>query len=136
MSEVIARNRAEAEDGGLTKRRSGARYTETGEGSGASAARVFYRQRGEKVERCFAHLYETGAMRRTHLRRHPNILKRLLIHAAAFNLGLLMRGIAGGGTPKQLQERARTLLFALTLLRMFSFESSQSEIQLENWRAA
>ena len=94
------------------------------------------RQRGEKVERSFAHLYETGAMRRTHLRRHPNILKRLLIHAAAFNLGLLMRGIAGGGTPKQLQERARTLLFALTLLRMFSFESSQNEIQLENWRAA
>jgi len=40
---------------------------------------------------CRDHMYETGAMRRTHLRRHPNILKRLLIHAAAFNLGLLMR---------------------------------------------
>jgi len=36
------------------------------------------RQRGEKLERSFAHLYETGGMRRVHLRRHPNILKRLL----------------------------------------------------------
>jgi transposase len=46
------------------------------------------RQRGERVERSFAHMYETGRMRRTHLRRHGNILKRLLIHASAFNLGL------------------------------------------------
>jgi transposase len=44
------------------------------------------RQRGEKLERSFAHLYETGGMRRVHLRRHPNTLKRLLIRAAAFNL--------------------------------------------------
>jgi len=43
--------------------------------------------RGERVERSFAHLYETGAMRRTRLRGHSNILKRLLIHAGAFNLG-------------------------------------------------
>src|SRR3989442_452471 len=49
------------------------------------------RQRGEKLERSFAHLYETGGMRRVHLRRHPNILKRLLVHVAAFNLGLVMR---------------------------------------------
>src|SRR6185437_13907007 len=41
------------------------------------------RQRGERVERSFAHLYETGRMRRTHLRRHDNIIKRLLIHARA-----------------------------------------------------
>ncbi len=44
------------------------------------------RKRGELVERSFAHCYETGAMRRTHLRHHPNILKRLLIHVGAFNL--------------------------------------------------
>jgi transposase len=74
------------------------------------------RQRGEKVERSFAHLYESGAMRRTHLRRHPNILKRLLIHAAAFNLGLLMRGITGSGTPRQMRATARTLFSALRLL--------------------
>ena len=61
------------------------------------------RQRGEKLERSFAHLYETGGMRRVHLRRHPNILKRLLVHAAAFNLGLVMRQLLGHGTPRGLQ---------------------------------
>ena len=78
--------------------------------------RKLLRQRGEKVERSFAHLYETGGMRRTHLRGHPNILKRLLIHAAAFNLGLVMRSMAGSGTPRQLRESAAALLSALQLL--------------------
>ena len=45
------------------------------------------RQRGERLERPFAHLYETGRMRRVHLRGHDNILKRLLLHAGALNLG-------------------------------------------------
>ena len=55
------------------------------------------RMRGELIERPFAHLYETGGMRRTHLRGHTNILKRLLIHAAGFNLGLVMRSSIGVG---------------------------------------
>jgi transposase len=59
--------------------------------------------RGEILERPFAHLYETGGMRRTHLRGHTNILKRLLIHAAGFNLGLVMRLEIGVGTPRGLQ---------------------------------
>ena len=42
------------------------------------------RRRAELAERSFAHLYETGGMRRTHLRGHDNILKRLLIHAGGF----------------------------------------------------
>ena len=41
------------------------------------------------MERTFAHCYDTGGMRRTHLKKHDNILKRLLIHAAGFNLGLV-----------------------------------------------
>jgi len=61
------------------------------------------RKRGELVERTFAHLYETGGMRRVHLRGHPNILKRLLIHAAAGNLGLIMRKVLGSGTPRGLR---------------------------------
>jgi len=36
------------------------------------------RLRGERLERPFAHLYETGGMRRVHLRGHANIRKRLL----------------------------------------------------------
>jgi len=61
------------------------------------------RARGELIERSFAHLYETGGMRRTHLRGHPNILKRVLIHAGAFNLSLLLRKLVGTGTPRGLQ---------------------------------
>src|SRR5262245_24556582 len=44
-------------------------------------------------------------MRRTHLRGHHNILKRLLVHASGFNLGLLMRQWCGRGTPRGLQGR-------------------------------
>jgi transposase len=61
------------------------------------------RRRGEFIERSFAHCYETGAMRRTHLRRHDNIAKRLLIHVGGFNLGLLMRKLTGFGKPRLLQ---------------------------------
>jgi transposase len=54
---------------------------------GARGKRLL-RRRGELLERPNAHLYETGAMRRTHLRGHDNILKRLVVHASGFNLGL------------------------------------------------
>ena len=60
------------------------------------------RRRGELVERSFAHCLETGAMRRTWLRGHTNILKRYLVHVAAFNLGLVMRQMLGAGTPRGL----------------------------------
>lgn len=63
------------------------------------------RLRGERLERTFAHCYETGGMRRTHLRGHDNILKRLLVHAGGFNLGLVMRALIGVGTPRGLQGR-------------------------------
>lgn len=67
------------------------------------------RQRGERVERSFAHLYETGGMRRTHLRGHPNILKRLLIHVGAFNLSLVLRKKLGAGTPRGLAALKKAL---------------------------
>jgi len=74
--------------------------------------RRLMRQRGERIERSFAHLYDTGGMRRTHLRGHQNILKRLLIHAGGFNLGLLIRSILGVGTPRGLQSRLAAVLAA------------------------
>jgi transposase len=78
------------------------------------------RRRGETIERSFAHLYETGWMRRTHLRSHTNILKRLLIHAGAFNLGLIRRQLIGAGTPRALQGRAAAILGVfLPLLVMY-----------------
>jgi transposase len=53
------------------------------------------RKRGELIERSFAHCYDTGGMRRTHLRGHENILKRLLLHVGAFNLSLIFRSLLG-----------------------------------------
>ena len=76
---------------------------------GARGRRLL-RQRGERLERPHAHLYETGRLRRVHLRGHPNVLKRLLVHVAGFNLGLLMRRLTGVGTPRSLQGRARALV--------------------------
>jgi len=59
------------------------------------------RRRGELVERSFAHCLESGGMRRTWLRGHANIIKRYLVHVAAFNLGLVMRQMLGAGTPRR-----------------------------------
>jgi transposase len=75
------------------------------------------RQRGERVERSFAHMYETGAMRRTHLRHHDNIIKRLLIHGCAFNLGLAMRKMTGYGTPRGLHESLNVLNLLVSALQ-------------------
>jgi transposase len=63
------------------------------------------RRRGELLERPCAHLYETGGLRRAHVRGHENVLKRLFVHAGAFNLGLWMRTLFGVGTPRSLVER-------------------------------
>jgi transposase len=60
------------------------------------------RQRGEKLERWNQHLYDRGGMRRVHLRGRENILKRLVVHSGAANLGLLMRTLFGKGTPRGL----------------------------------
>jgi transposase len=74
------------------------------------------RRRGELIERTFAHCYDTGGMRRTHLRKHNNILKRLLIHVAGANLGLLLRSAYGIGTPRGLQGLSVTLHFLAALI--------------------
>jgi hypothetical protein len=62
-------------------------------------------------------MYETGGMRRVHLRGRENILKRLLIQGAAFNLSLILRKTIGVGKPRQLQGLCSELfaLFGTTL---------------------
>jgi transposase len=72
---------------------------------GGPCGKRLMRRRGEYVERTFAHVYDTGGLRRVHLRGHLNILKRLIVHAGGFNLGLLMRRVFGRGTPRGLQGR-------------------------------
>jgi transposase len=79
------------------------------------------RKRGELIERTFAHCYETGGMRRTHLRKHNNILKRLLVHVAGMNLGLLLRSVYGVGTPRSLQGLSLLLRFFVALVARGAF---------------
>jgi transposase len=89
--------------------------------------KALLRQRGERVERSFAHLYETGAMRRTHLRRHENIIKRLLIHACAFNLSLVMRKYCGCGTPRRLGDATQSCLLTLRIMIVVLQCAAQNE---------
>ena len=81
-----------------------------------SYGKSLLRRRGELVERSFAHCYETGGMRRTHLRGHQNILKRQLIHVGAFNLSLILRQMLGAGTPREWRNRFAKLVLFLYLL--------------------
>ena len=93
--------------------------------------RRLLRQRGERLERPFAHAYETGRMRRVYLRGRSNILKRILIHTAALNLGLLMRALVGVGTPRSLQGRLQALAASLfALWRCFTEHTRRSGVGL------
>jgi transposase len=89
---------------------------------------VLLRRRGELLERSFAHAYETGGMRRTHLRGSENISKRVLIHVSAFNLGLVMRNLIGIGTPRGAQDKPAPLA---ELLLHFTFWAKLLEAAIE-----
>src|ERR1700738_2082189 len=67
--------------------------------------KLLLRRRGEFLERPFAHQYETGALRRVHVRGRDNVAKRVLLQAAAFNLALILRSITKAGTPNDLIEQ-------------------------------
>ena len=92
------------------------------------------RKRGELLERPFAHCYDTGGMRRTYLRGHPNILKRVLIHVAGFNLGLVMRKLLGAGKPRALAGLSARI-FASIFDLMQAFAGRMSALG-GRWRAA
>lgn len=88
--------------------------------------------RTEYTERSFAHMYETGGMRRTHLRGRDNILKRLLIHAVGFNLALLIRKKYGIGKPRTLQGVQDRLLAAwIVLSALYAVELLNQDWQQE-----
>ena len=88
--------------------------TRTGNDLQRPKGKRLLRKRGELIERTFAQCYETGGLRRTHLRKHGNILKRPLVHVAEMNLGLLLRSLYGVGTPRSLQGLSWTLDFLVT----------------------
>jgi hypothetical protein len=70
------------------------------------------KMRGEKLERGFAHMLDSGGLRRTTLRGRAAINKRYLCGVIAFNLCVLMRKLTGWGTPKQTAAAARRLFAA------------------------
>jgi transposase len=95
---------------------------------GGERGKELLRQRGELLERSFTHAYETGGMRRLHLRGRENILKRILIHLGGFNLSLVMRELLGKGTPRGLQGSSvdQLLVFLrlwIALLLRYSLET-------------
>ena len=77
------------------------------------------RQRGEKIERNFAHQFDTGGMDRLYVRGIDNVHKKLLVQAAACNLALLMRSIYGAGKPRAAHDQSvEAILAILALLRV------------------
>ena len=75
------------------------------------------RRRGERIERNFAHQFDTGGMDRLYVRGLKNVHKKLLIQAAACNLALLMRSLYGVGKPKAAHDRAVDVIFAFLALQ-------------------
>lgn len=95
---------------------------------GAATARAFHanrartqrpkgkalqRRRGELLERPNQHLYDRGHMRELTVTGQANVKKRVLVQAAGFNLGLVMRQLLGAGTPKRLAAAIAAVLAAL-----------------------
>ena len=69
------------------------------------------RQRGERIERNFAHQFDTGGMDRLYVRGKENVHKKFLIQAAACNLALLMRSMYGSGKPRAAHDGASRCYF-------------------------
>lgn len=71
------------------------------------------RQRGEKIERNFAHQFDTGGMDRLYVRGLQNAHKKFLIQAAACNLALLLRSRYGSGKPRAAHDRAAEVILII-----------------------
>jgi transposase len=70
---------------------------------GRDKSKNFQRRRSEVCERTFAHICDSGGMRRSWLREKVNVTKRYLIAVAAHNLGRILRKLFGVGKPRALQ---------------------------------
>lgn len=86
-----------------------------------SKGRRLQRRRSEFCERSFAHICDSGGMRRTWLRELVNVSKRYLVAAAAHNLGRLMQKLFKIGKPRVLQgEGAFAALLQLFRARLIT----------------
>jgi transposase len=91
-----------------------------------NTAKALMRRRGELLERSFAHLYDTGGMRRVHLRGKENIAKRVLLHASGFNLSLILRAMMGVGTARQAADLLTAVCVVLSRLARAAIEAPRS----------
>ena len=83
--------------------------------------KALMRRRGDLIERSFAHLYETGGMRRVHLRGKENVAKWVLLQASGFNLSLILRAVMGVGTARQAADLLTAVYFLF--LRLINGET-------------
>lgn len=93
---------------------------------GARGKRLLAR-RGERIERNFAHQYDTGGMDRMWVRGRENVHKKLLIQAAACNLALMLRAKYGSGKPKAAHNRGNELIFVCIALLIAVKELCEAE---------
>jgi transposase len=81
----------------------------------------FQRRRSEVCERTFAHICDSGGMRRSWLHEKVNVTKRYLIAVAAHNLGRILRKLSGVGKPRALQgEEGVAALTQLTIVMLLA----------------
>ena len=78
--------------------------------------RKLQRLRSEHCERSFAHVCDSGGMRRSWLRGLVNVAKRYLIAVAAHNLGRMLRKLFGIGKPRVLQGEGGVVALLLWIL--------------------
>ncbi len=85
------------------------------------------RLRSERCERTFAHVCDTGGMRRSWLKGVAKIAKRYLIAVAAHNLGRILRKLFGIGKPKALQGEGGLAALAYLLIFVLVWLSAGPE---------
>jgi transposase len=86
------------------------------------------RQRGERIERNFAHQFDTGGLDRLYVRGKENVHKKFLIQAAACNLALLMRSLYGSGKPRAAHDGSVDAI--LTILALMK---AMEDILTDSW---
>lgn len=110
----------------------------------SNCGKALLRRRGMHIERSFAHILDSGGMRRATLCGQHNLNKRYKIAAATYNLSQLMRHLFGIGTPKQaaagaVYRRAELFLYLMRWLCNFLAAilrrgSSRHQISLSFWK--
>jgi transposase len=88
-------------------------------------------RRGERIERNFAHQFDTGGMDRLYVRGRGNVHKKLLIQAAACNLALIMRSWYGTGKPKAAHERLIAAMVTILAAIRVCWDACKAECSIQ-----